>query len=249
MRSNFQPDATKAVLYVTTSKDGTVVFDPQQDKLLRLNSMSIEMWGLLSNGNTESRVIEIIAQKCGVERQRVGKSLSNLLALMADAGFTTHCVLLTQDQPLDRAAGSPSRPWYGKPSQRYAARPTRSMVFCAIVGLLFFDLILSVFSMKSMCALVKAWPLRRPGGQARTNLVADICRAVEKACIWYPRSTLCLQRSAITTCLLRSHGVAARMAVGVRTIPFLPHAWVEAEGVVVNDFPRVAQFYSLLASY
>lgn len=36
---------------------------------------------------------------------------------------------------------------------------------------------------------------------------------------------------------------------GGRPMPFLAHAWVEVEGRVVNDWPRVRQFYPPLGAY
>jgi hypothetical protein len=38
------------------------------------------------------------------------------------------------------------------------------------------------------------------------------------------------------------------MVIGVRPMPFLAHAWVEADGAVVNDWPKVKTFYHFLLS-
>lgn len=67
----------------------------------------------------------------------------------------------------------------------------------------------------------------------------EICRAVDLACIWYWRQVPCLQRSAVTTRLLRSHGFAASLVIGAQPLPFRAHAWVEVDGRVVNDKPYV----------
>ena len=39
------------------------------------------------------------------------------------------------------------------------------------------------------------------------------------------------------------------MMIGVRSMPFLAHAWVEADGSVINDWPRVKKFYRPLLSH
>jgi hypothetical protein len=57
---------------------------------------------------------------------------------------------------------------------------------------------------------------------------------------------LCLQRSAATTCLLRSHGVRALLVIGAQRIPFRAHAWVEVDGQVVNDKPYMHEIYAVL---
>jgi hypothetical protein len=75
---------------------------------------------------------------------------------------------------------------------------------------------------------------------------AEICAAVDMACIWYWKEVRCLQRSAVATRLLRCHGVTAEMIIGAQHMPFRAHAWVEVEGCVVNDKPYVTEMYAVL---
>ena len=85
------------------------------------------------------------------------------------------------------------------------------------------------------------------GGQAPSgDAVEQICSAVDMACIWYWKEALCLQRSAATACLLKKHGVAAQMVIGAQRIPFKAHAWVEVDGLVVNDKPYMQEMYAVL---
>lgn len=77
--------------------------------------------------------------------------------------------------------------------------------------------------------------------------VADLCRAVDTACALYFKPALCLQRSAATTWLLRRHGRGARMVIGATIAPFRSHAWVEADGRVVNDKASTVEAYHVLA--
>jgi Transglutaminase-like superfamily len=76
--------------------------------------------------------------------------------------------------------------------------------------------------------------------------VTRVCSAVDTACIWYWKPTLCLQRSAATTCLLREHGIEAQLVIASQSIPFQAHAWVEVEGKVVNDKPDVQKTFVVL---
>jgi hypothetical protein len=73
-----------------------------------------------------------------------------------------------------------------------------------------------------------------------------ICAAIDIACIWYWKEVLCLQRSAATACLLKQHGVPAQMMIGAQQMPFKAHAWVEVDGLVVNDKPYVREIYPVL---
>jgi hypothetical protein len=81
---------------------------------------------------------------------------------------------------------------------------------------------------------------------ATPDVVERICAAIDMACIWYWKEVLCLQRSAVTACLLKRYGVSAQMIIGVQQIPFRAHAWVEVAGHVVNDKSYTPEMYAVL---
>ena len=83
-------------------------------------------------------------------------------------------------------------------------------------------------------------------GPSNPHAAERICAAVDMACIWYWKEVLCLQRSAVTACLLKRHGVPAQMVIGIQQIPFRAHAWVEVDGSVVNDKPYTPEMYAVL---
>jgi triphosphoribosyl-dephospho-CoA synthetase len=114
----------------------------------------------------------------------------------------------------------------------------------AYLQLFSFGFYLKQRSFAELCAKVHNYPLST---QASTSDdVKQICSAVDKACIWYWKRALCLQRSAATACLLRRYGAKAQMVIGSRPIPFRAHAWVEVEGRVVNDKSDVQKNYVVL---
>jgi Transglutaminase-like superfamily/Coenzyme PQQ synthesis protein D (PqqD) len=250
MRYFSQPGATARKLYLTVSKDGGVLFDPERDRLLKLNATGVEMWHALNAGQSESDVAGQLACKYGVDRQQVLDDLRNLVAKAAALGLSPSDILLTEELPHNIGPQTaPSFPWYGHGPDAARPRPRHFTILCAVAGLALFDCILSLLSFDLLCRSVKAWPLKPGYAHDNLTLIGQVCAAVEKACVWYPKKALCLQRSAVTTCILRSCGIPAHMVVGVRPMPFLAHAWVEAEGSVVNDFPNVRKFYQMLAAY
>jgi Transglutaminase-like superfamily len=87
---------------------------------------------------------------------------------------------------------------------------------------------------------------RTRGEPANPKTLREICAAVDMACVWYWKEVRCLQRSAVTTRLLRYHGVSAQMIIGTQLTPFRAHAWVEIEGCVVNDKPYVREMFAVL---
>lgn len=107
-----------------------------------------------------------------------------------------------------------------------------------------FDFYLSRRDFAALHKRVYKSPTRRIARQS--DAVGRVCDAVDFACMWYPKRSLCLQRSAALTCLLRRHGVPALMVIGVQKLPFKAHAWVEVDGRVINDKPYVREMYAIL---
>lgn len=115
----------------------------------------------------------------------------------------------------------------------------------AFAGYAAVDVVLATGGYPRLQAIVKHWPTRphRTGGE---DAGAAVCAALDRAALWYPRTRLCLARSAVATCLLRWHGRPARMIVGAKLMPFHAHAWVELDGQVIADRPSVRERYSVL---
>lgn len=235
-------------LAITT--DGGVVLDLKRDRLLKLNSVGTEMWTLLSGGMSETQVVEKIAQQYGVDRSRVREDLRSLLCRAQELGLSPESVLIAE--PTEQTASNAVEKSSAVREQDQSAQnavPTIGDVVKAILGLALFDIILSCRTLETLCSVVRSWPVKPLRPVSEATAVVQVSRAVERASVWYPKKALCLQRSAVTACLLRQHGIQAHMVVGVRAMPFLAHAWVEVQGRVVNDFPRVKTFYQSLSSY
>jgi Transglutaminase-like superfamily len=114
----------------------------------------------------------------------------------------------------------------------------------AYITLIHFDVYLHRRNFQDLYQKVAKFPIRKTPVNAEA--VERICAAVDMACIWYWKEVLCLQRSATTACLLRQHGVAAQMIIGVQQMPFKAHAWVEVDGHVVNDRVYMREMYAVL---
>lgn len=230
--------------------NGGVLLDLKHDRLLKLNTVATEMWSLVSRGLSEAQIVERIAQQYGVEPSRVSEDLRSLLRRTHELELSPGSVLIAK--PLEEIVGEQE----GKSSavcvqNQSASGDTARIgdVIKAVLGLALFDLILSCRSLETLCSVVRSWPVKPRSSTREGAVIGDVCRAVERASVWYPKRALCLQRSAVTTCLLRECGIGAQMVVGIRGMPFLAHAWVEVCGRVVNDLPRVQCFYQSLTSY
>jgi|SRR5579872_551377 len=112
----------------------------------------------------------------------------------------------------------------------------------AMFMLLAYDVLVVICSFKTVYSTVKHWKvLRRPVGR---HTIDRVCTAVNYACVWYPKQALCLQRSFVTTYLLRKSGIAAQMVLGAQKLPFKAHAWVEVEGQAINERSNVQATYA-----
>lgn len=118
------------------------------------------------------------------------------------------------------------------------------LVLQAYLSLIQFDLYLAGGNFEALYNKVRHYPVGR--GQTSADSVEQICSAVDMACIWYWKQALCLQRSGVTTCLLRRYGVCAQLVIGAQQLPFKAHAWVEVEGRVVDDKPYTPEMYAVL---
>lgn len=76
-------------------------------------------------------------------------------------------------------------------------------------------------------------------------LIQRVCAGIERARIWYPKQTMCMQHSVVTKCLLEHYGIPARLTFAARKMPFKSHAWVEVHGRVVNDTQKVRTYYKV----
>jgi hypothetical protein len=75
------------------------------------------------------------------------------------------------------------------------------------------------------------------------RLVTRAEYAVAMAAALYPGHAACLERSLMLYWYLRRAGVPAEYRMGVQMYPFLAHAWVEYEGVPINDVPEHVRLF------
>ena len=114
----------------------------------------------------------------------------------------------------------------------------------AIAGLMVYDVVA-----RMGFAQTHAFVAKCPTAKRRPAETPRICDAVAEACVWYVKRVHCLQRSAVTTWLLRLHGVPAELVIGCRPVPVQSHAWVEVNGQVVNDRPQYQKFFRVLERF
>ena len=115
----------------------------------------------------------------------------------------------------------------------------------AFFQLFIFELTQALGGFRLVHQTLKQWPV---SAKRRTKVTETLSAALNQTARYYPKTVLCVQRSAALTCLLRSSGVPAETVIACRKVPFKGHAWVEVSGEVINENPRVQDFYNSVLS-
>jgi hypothetical protein len=237
------------VCFSPASDDGCIILDVRRDSILSLNSTGAFMFAKLAaseEGMTRAELFESIAGEfADVPRVRVEAAVDSLLSQLSERNVIHAPV-----------AAGPTRAWTRNklsvacvfclkavinPLLWMKARTTAALILLTSV-----DALLKVGGFNTLHELVKRWKLRQFSADA-AEMIAGGCATVEKACVWHPKQKLCLQKSAVATCLLRSLGVPAEMVIGVHKMPFYGHSWVEVDGTVVNDHKNVQTFFQVIS--
>jgi hypothetical protein len=84
--------------------------------------------------------------------------------------------------------------------------------------------------------------------EERLQRAQEIARIIAIAAVHGFNPATCLRRSLLLWGYLRGEGIDGRVCFGVRMLngTLEAHAWVEYQGVVVNDSERVREAYQLL---
>jgi hypothetical protein len=122
----------------------------------------------------------------------------------------------------------------------------RRIVVAAVLLLPLFGLALRVLGLGRMQGLLTA---RRSMARAIVGLpeIQSIGKLVNTAAHQSPFPATCLTRSFLLAWLLARRGIPSQLRIGVQLTQgaFAAHAWVECQGIPVNDKPDIAsQFHA-----
>lgn len=245
-------------------KDGSVLLSVENDRICRLNGVGALTWMILEEAEADLSINEVVLRlRQQFDAINAEGELSYAVSpaqLHADTlFFLNKLVAMNLLHQVHDASGldsfrikkDVSGTTSSKDPEAIATEPTpeasvrdagakvsKRETFTAFLGLLAFDLLLKFGSFKALIDRVDRWPTATP---LTTDI--EICRRVramvDRAQMYYPKKAMCLQHSAVVTCLLRRRGVPAQMVLAAHEFPVRVHAWSEVEGWVVNDQQNV----------
>lgn len=232
----------------SSDKDGSTILHIQRDKIYNIIGVGSLIWAKLAasrNGLAPNAIVDdLSAVFKEVSRQQIERDVEYLLESFQGKNIiqagrkNAHFVQSLRD--------SANRKFV------FVARTSTNLLLkfrlrslAAFCGLFAINMILKLVGFSALYHIVKQWPVNGKSASPETT-VEEVREAVVTAITWYPKQAMCLQRSAVTTCLLRSTGVPAQMIIGCQRFPFLAHAWVEVDGEVINDTKRVQETHQVL---
>lgn len=251
-------------------KDGSVLLSIADDRICKLNGVGALTWMILEENPAGISVDEVV-QALSDEFEAINAegelhyevsqeqlrddtaqflkkiTAMNLLQLETDSRGREFYYIkdgvsgTTSSTVISAAQSEPGRP-IGKTPAESDIRLSKRETLTAFIGLLAFDLLLKFRGFQSLIEKVEHWPTAEP---STTDL--ETCRRVramvDRAQMYYPKKAMCLQHSAVVTCLLRRRGVPAEMILAAQEFPPKGHAWVEVAGTVVNENQSVRTKY------
>lgn len=114
----------------------------------------------------------------------------------------------------------------------------------AILRLVAHDRFMFRHDLAALHRSVREFPRSAKTPSPRT--IEMVSRSLDIACACYPKQAFCLQRSTVLVKMLRRRGVAAHLVIGAQKLPFVAHAWVEANGKIINDRLATAETFLIL---
>jgi hypothetical protein len=234
------------------SEDGIVLLDLAAGTYHSLNPVGSRVWQHLARGRSRSEVLGRLTDLFDAPSAKIEADVHALLSQLARLGM----LVPSQERPAAAAAiappvaamhpaayprSGPSRP-SDAPAPSFGADAwwlARSLLAFA-----YMDVLTRLRRFPGVRrAVIAAQPLApRP----RSPLLWRIVAAVERAASFYYKRRWCLQRSAACAYLLRRSGFAVQWVLGAQILPFIAHAWVELDGEVVNDDPKLTAGFTVL---
>ena len=241
--------------------DGLVLLSLRTGHYLTLNAVGGLVWSKIEAGASAAAIIREVQEKFDAPPDLVERDVETILArLERDRLIVPSSHAAHRTRPRGGGAGvdgAPCAPPAGSSSHGTAIHETvdRPMVgrsrggqmlwdVIAFLTLVYVDFLIKVFKFPRLYAVLR----KRRSVQRQTDptTLERISRSVDRAAAVYFKRAWCLQRSAACAYLLRRRGCPAQLVLGVRTLPFEAHAWVEVSGRVVNDRREHLQRYLVL---
>ncbi len=223
------------------NNDGAVLLDIAHGTCLSMTPVGAQIWRLLQANRSFDQTLDSLASQFQhVPRQQLCDDLRAFLADLQESNLLCSTISAERPSLIDRLLLWINKKSRGGSLKTRIALP-RFLFWKAFIGLFAYDVLGFGQKFPRINFFVRHFEVSQRLSSPET--VARVCQALNYACVWYPKRVLCLQRSAVLTCLLRSCGVTAQMVMGAQKSPFKAHAWTEVDGRAINERNDVHSIY------
>jgi hypothetical protein len=237
------------VYFSPATEQGCIVLNVERGSVLSLNHTGAFMFAKLAqavSGLTRDEFVEIVKRRFeDVETSRLEKTVDDLLARLEQTGT------VQTEQNIAAVRRRAVRAEVALKLSRAIRHLVRQLLYAkayttaALLLLFTVEVLRKLGGFRAIHDSVAHWTITTQP-QPNYDVLANACTAVNRACTWHPKRSLCLQRASVLVCLLRSLGFPAQMVIGVHKMPFYGQAWAEVGGQVVNDHANAQTFFHVL---
>jgi len=232
------------VLFASTPI-GAMLLDVARDRFVVLRPLSAAIWSRCADGAPYEALLKVIETN-GFDRITANRILRLQLGKWQEAG------LMAVDQIDELPVTTPADP--GGPRLEFL--PTKGRVSLLVAAEV-------IAAERRYRRLLKSVGLARTLIKLQQEMVArreqDQLLAVSRILCAYhflrrpfkqgATSRDCLLRSLTLLAVLRAHGIAGDLCIGIIALPFESHAWVEREGYVLNDSVKRVDPFTAIARF
>jgi hypothetical protein len=242
-------------IYLATFGDEGVLFDLPSNRYVALGAVSTRLWRALEDGAGDeidehrlalALAIGDLAPEIEAARELVRAQLAQwhaadlLVEVRSDGGRD---LPMPRREPGARGALDASRLAPGRPTRRTAIAVGRAMLWVRWN--------LRRRPLPWLLARLQRIPVDGDAAPGATDAVVALTawlHGVLRRAV-HAGTDDCLPASLALSCALRRQGVDARVCFGVQKFPFAAHAWVEANGRILNDSAEHVARFRAIASF
>lgn len=237
------------VLFVATPSGGTLI-DLLGNRYIALSPESALIWSGLAEGRSRADLVEKLAQPTGLDCHSAHVVFERQLRLWQDAKLVSHGDSLQEPLPQPKL---PPDAEAMDIDEDAVARAALSVVLVAKLMLTEIDYGRSLRNEGLARTLVRLQREARTGPcENPAPALHRTLRAYHTLRRPYKQSDTahdCLVRSLGLTAVLRRQGVGADLCIGVIDLPFQAHAWVEGNGLVLNEALSKRRQYTVIGRF
>jgi hypothetical protein len=229
--------------------DGGVILDLRSGKFCGLNPTGAKIWRALQNSGviTQSSLVEMLQAEFSLQGRDLERHVEQFLGAMARKGLVRKVEsgagreVTPPAETMQEDSFTATLPISCETSEATSTRVIGMAAF-ATLGLIVAQAVLKLQGFCSLHRAMRGWPVRKRKRWDRST-IAEVSSAITKASRFCPRRVWCLERAAVTVCLLRWRGLPAKFVIGCQRVPFASHAWAEVFQAPVNEDPATIPLY------